>query len=218
MELDAGAGCEAVCEGAALLGAGGELSASLLCCGGAALATVAGCASGEAGTAAATAVDGGTAISRETSAASSSARGVPPWGRGDLPSRAPASAIVSFAGGASNKKPLPKKTPMIAMATAPIRTRYNTLLTGSAAVVRWRLTADLGVDVTGISPASPVPKSILGLEVPVGSWERGALRRLNSGSALAGRRRASSEGVANISPRITRLILSVFNRLYLHLL
>src|ERR1700674_1673349 len=126
MELDAGAGSEAVCEGAALLGVGGELSASLLCCGGAALATVAGCASGEAGTAAAPAVDCGTAISRETSAASSSARWVPPWGRGDLPSRAPASAIVSFAGGASNKKPLPKKTPMIAMATAPIRTRYST--------------------------------------------------------------------------------------------
>jgi hypothetical protein len=213
MELDASAGSEAVCEGAALLGVGGELSASLPCCGGgAALATVAGCASGESGTAAPTAVDCGTAISRETSAASPSALGAPPWGRGDLPSRAPASATVSLAGGASNKKPLPKKTPMIAMATAPIRTSYSTLPTGRSAAVVRKLTSDLGVDVTGISPASPVPKSILGLEVAVGSW-RGALRRLNSGSALAGRRRPSSEGVANISPRITRLILSVFDRL-----
>ena len=194
MELDAGAGSEAVCEGAALLGVGGELSASLPCCGGgAALATVAGCASGEAGTAAAPAVDCGTAISRETSAASSSARGAPPWGRGDLPSRAPASATVSLAGGASNKKPLPKKTPMIAMATAPMRTRYSTLPTGcSAAVVRRRVTADLGVDVTGMPPSPSVPKSILGLEVAVESRERGAVRRLNSGSAVAGRSRASS--------------------------
>ena len=118
MELDASAGSEAVCEGAASLGVGEDLSAALPCCGGgAALATVAGCASEESGMAAATAVDCGTAISRETSAASASARGAPPWGRGDLLSRAPASATVSLAGGASNKKPLPKKTPMIAMAT-----------------------------------------------------------------------------------------------------
>src|SRR5262249_46980274 len=154
--------------------------------------SAAGCARGEPG-GAATGAEFDNPDSREARGSSMCARAASPSRRGGA--GVPVSATVSFPGCTSNRNPAPKKAPIIAAATSPIRTRYNKPPTGSAAkVVGARFGTGSGGDDGSPRREFSVPER--------GSEERPALRKPSSGSALPGRSRTSSHGPANISSRI----------------